>query len=728
MSDGQATETPTSESRKAKRPRTTDESRKRTARACITCRKLKDKCEGGIPCRRCIRLRRPCHIDPPPNNNSTLEEGQDTGVKNGTRQPGSPKSHGQERVHYLEEIARHFLGDVSLDTENLRSIAEKLKDRRSEPLYGSPGFSDTLEEELSMDHETFAVNTLSNNTAHYSGDFSHWNFSQKIHRRLRQQLNDGDPKHLSPLEYWRATHLQLPPAVVSSSISFLPPLPIAEFLTEIFFKYVQNNYFFVEETWLKGKLKVCYEQPSEVSASDASWVCSVLMILAIGTQFAHMEAQDSGPLAEDLSFCSEDNVGITFYHTACRLIPDVITLASLESVQACLLLAEYTLPLDTHGLAYTYLGLAIKMAIQNGMHRKYTGNGFDERTIETRNRLWWTSYSLERRISVMHGRPASLCQSETDADFPRNTFPNSPGRPSNFQNMAASIQLHVRLGDIATTIKLLRKCPKRLKDEYFGRMLQIRERLFEWWITLPDKIDCRDLNPEGPLFRHNCHLTLCFLLCKIYMGRPFLFCNVRPDEPGTVPSRVAPQSLLVKDCVESALEIVNLLQFIQDHCGLCRASYTEFSSCRVALLVIIAQSINKRTKQLRDASTQGMKLIKLMTGGMSTYAELSLIESLQAAMNYLDSQAQPGAGAETERAESGYDRFKSWARFWKQPSSGLETTFSPQSTSPTLPDGDGLALRDPNAPFTHSPQTAGVYPDAFQFALSQDPDFIPFSN
>jgi hypothetical protein len=56
------------------------------------------------------------------------------------------------------------------------------------------------------------------------------------------------------------------------------------------------------------------------------------------------------------------------------------------------------MPLDTHGLAYTYLGLAIKMAIQNGMHRKYKGVELDAWTVETRNRLWWTAFTVERYV------------------------------------------------------------------------------------------------------------------------------------------------------------------------------------------------------------------------------------------------------------------------------------------------------------------------------------------
>ncbi len=127
------------------------------------------------------------------------------------------------------------------------------------------------------------------------------------------------------------------------------------------------------------------------------------MVFAIGSQFAHMEA---GPHENSASFndlegdnmYGEEEVGVAIYHMASKLIPDVITIASLESVQACLLLAHYGLPLDAHGISYTYLGLAMKLAVQNGMHRKYTGQDIDPVTVETRNRVWWTLYTTEKYI------------------------------------------------------------------------------------------------------------------------------------------------------------------------------------------------------------------------------------------------------------------------------------------------------------------------------------------
>jgi hypothetical protein len=81
-----------------------------------------------------------------------------------------------------------------------------------------------------------------------------------------------------------------------------------------------------------------------------------------------------------------------------KLLSEVIHAGSLLSVQVLLLLGLYSLPIDASGLSYIYLNLAIKVAIQNGMHRKVSRNVLDPRTKEIRRRIWWTVYCMERFV------------------------------------------------------------------------------------------------------------------------------------------------------------------------------------------------------------------------------------------------------------------------------------------------------------------------------------------
>lgn len=203
-------------------------------------------------------------------------------------------------------------------------------------------------------------------------------------------------------------------------------------------------------------MSIAYENPSLLSSKDTGTVCSLLIVLAIGTQYAYLDSESSREMSHAKSLgiekspFSEDDVGRMFFQKASKLIPDLITVASLESVQACLLIGLYTLPLDTSGLSYIYLNLAVKLGIQNGMHRKCVGDGFPAVTVELRNRVWWTAFAVERRVCIFHGRPISILLSDIDAEEPVDLPEMRPTTgPSNITNMLASIKLTRFLEDLA---------------------------------------------------------------------------------------------------------------------------------------------------------------------------------------------------------------------------------------------------------------------------------------
>ncbi|KAJ5595009.1 uncharacterized protein N7459_001217 [Penicillium hispanicum] len=668
-----------------KRARVAEENRKRAVRACDGCRRVKEKCEGGVPCRRCLRYRRQCnftHIDP-------NEKGRASSVSLLER-AASINRHEiaeAERVQYMERILSFYVPNITFDIQSLRKAAEDLQSKRrdSESDAGSTRMDANELEDLAIDEEDFTIKALPGNTTQYSGEFSYLNFSMKIRQKIDEWMKTAAPDATTEVEpfeeRWRATQLQSGSSLVSASITCLPPRYVAEFLVQIFFKYAQTNNFYVEEDWLCEKLNICYTNPSSLSSDDAGAVCSILMVLAVGTQFAHMESPTpvnclplDSAANQDHHF-SEDEVGLTFYQFASKLLPDIIATASVRSVQACLLIGTYLLPLDTSGLCYTYFGLALKLAIQNGMHRRYHGEGLSPRMVEARNRVFWTAYTIEKRISILHGRPASLSDADVDAPLPVD-FPGlmPATQPSNHTNMIALITLTLKLGEVSNEISFLRTCRKGQQQDCLERLLNIRKQLIEWWSTLPEETNCRDLHPSGPLFRSNVHLKLDYCLTRIFIGRPFLFSNIKGlQTPSQTSALKGPSGLsknrvsLVTDCVEAALEIIDLCRLLRDEAGLARASFTEFSSCRAALLVILAQGLTKRTERLGAALEQGISLIKIMSMGVgSARSAVSVIEALERAIRRLEvwsesHQSQSNGGS----AESAYDRFKNWEMLWK---------------------------------------------------------------
>lgn len=171
------------------------------------------------------------------------------------------------------------------------------------------------------------------------------------------------------------------------------------------------------------------------------------------------------------------------------------------------------------------------------------------------------------------------------------------------------------------------------------------------------------------------------------------------------------RNILVTDCVEAALEIVDLCRLLRDETGLARASFTEFSSCRAALLVILAQSLTKRTERLREALDKGMGLIKIMSMGVgSARSAVSVIEALERAIRRLEEWSSAQGGANNPGiVESAYDRFKNWEMLWKSgplsPSSVFASSTSNNNATP-LP----VTPMMPN--ISPDPMNSGTSPDS----------------
>ncbi|KAK5710838.1 hypothetical protein LTR15_012815 [Elasticomyces elasticus] len=89
-----------------------------------------------------------------------------------------------------------------------------------------------------------------------------------------------------------------------------------------------------------------------------------------------------------------------------------------RSVVTLLLLAVYSLRAEGGPGAWAYIGLAMRIAIDLGLHRQTsTMNrlGFD---VEMRKRLFWSCYTMDRQISIPLGRPFSISDNDIDVAIP----------------------------------------------------------------------------------------------------------------------------------------------------------------------------------------------------------------------------------------------------------------------------------------------------------------------
>ncbi|KAE8137784.1 fungal-specific transcription factor domain-containing protein [Aspergillus pseudotamarii] len=661
--------------------------KKRAARACDECRRLKEKCEGGIPCSRCSHSHRSCEFK---NRASRVREFRAYIPRTRSPAVGADIRELAERSRYMECILKHTVQGISLDTDNLSQMANALASdqERHRELPVEHGDVDGL----SIDDEACTIDPVEDTTTHYSGEFSYWNFSMRIKHQIEHQTRHSVAQQTPNsdqrvFEYWRAQQLRSGQSHLSAAVSSCPPRQIARFLANIFFKYAETHYFFVRKRWFLDNLDVLYHDPSSFGKKGAAVISILLTIFAIGTQYAYLDSP-SRDTAKDGDF-SEDDIGATFYQSAVRLLPEIIESSCLESVQACLLFGFYSLPIDASGLGYVYINLAVRLAMQNGMHRKCTSDAFNPDMIETRNRVWWTAYSLERKISIFHGRPLSVLRSDVDTDVPEYREGMHAEDPLwNVARAVTSIQLIHFLEDFFHELSLLRHCEKKTIPNILARLRDKKCAMTDWWNSIPEDVLGYSSQPQN-LNRAAMHLRLEYCLVNMFIGRPFLlrdqasqsprsspagpeFTNAAHDNSeGSSPRQTSSTQGLVICCIQAATEVIRLCQILRDHgSGLARASYIEYSSCRASLLVLIAYSIQNRSGEYHKTLQDGLDMIREMAAsGDSARSEVALIEALEQALARLHSETedtQPNDGpSETISAMSDYDAFKQWGSSWR---------------------------------------------------------------
>jgi hypothetical protein len=103
---------------------------------------------------------------------------------------------------------------------------------------------------------------------------------------------------------------------------------------------------------------------------------------------------------------------------ALKLLDELLQFHDTRSVQALMLLAIYCLQAPQGPGAWTYVGLAIRIAIDLGLHRRTAAMNAQSLENELRKRLFWSCYNLDRQVSIPLGRPFAIADSDIDVPLP----------------------------------------------------------------------------------------------------------------------------------------------------------------------------------------------------------------------------------------------------------------------------------------------------------------------
>ncbi len=178
----------------------------------------------------------------------------------------------------------------------------------------------------------------------------------------------------------------------------LPPRQEAQSLINVFFTFVESNWYYFDQQWLQDILSRIYREDLPVCEQhESSIICLIFLVFALGSSFQHLITPTS-PLQS--SKFTHEVPGRSYYLQARRLIPAAISDNSIESIVCCLLTALYVLPTEEISQHYTYIGLALNLAVGLSLHRKDANSETSPHKFEVQNRLFWTVYCIERYVDT----------------------------------------------------------------------------------------------------------------------------------------------------------------------------------------------------------------------------------------------------------------------------------------------------------------------------------------
>lgn len=380
--------------------------RKRATNACLRCRLKKQRCDGiSQPCANCAKASSECTFPDDAMGEKFLRQ---------------HIAHLEVRVTELSAALSEIDPDhAALKAKETERSELDLVDgfgflcltSGAEPLYvgGSSGaswgriFSSALRNQTGEAH--FLTGSLiPPKTSHRSSSPS-----EAFGRKLSATKESPDFSDIESSGFESKIPMEL-----KTGFSF-PPLPqdqtVADEIFAIVHTTIQPRHCFMNfvalKKWYNDREKYCTPRKPLLAEATRTAAFFLWLTHALGLRLWEMRGKIFPGLPSH-----------EYYFQAALQYYDHVS-ANTTTIQALLFLAMYSFR-SANGLSAWHLaGLAMRTALELGLHRKTTkALELDPFNEEMRKRIWWSVYALERTIAFQLGRPISIQEDEIDNELP----------------------------------------------------------------------------------------------------------------------------------------------------------------------------------------------------------------------------------------------------------------------------------------------------------------------
>ncbi|OSX59228.1 hypothetical protein POSPLADRAFT_1048569 [Postia placenta MAD-698-R-SB12] len=302
---------------------------------------------------------------------------------------------------------------------------------------------------------------------------------------------------------------------------------------------------------------------AELARRQTAFIALVCAVFAVASRFVN------DPRLSNRDNLDDAGMGMIYYERA--LILHYISHAStqIEHVQCLLLMSSFLCSVNCLPQAWLLAGQAVRTAQDIGLHRSPRRLLITPAEKETRRKVWWGVYTLDRMLALALGRPLATEDADCDVELPVEVDDESLAEyfsgahlsqhtPMLMKGFIELILLYKIAGQVLRQVYALDKCRDNLEPEKRAELQRsvdtLDKALTKWCDDLPAVFKSRPSTDK--------QVSMAAVLCSHYyfvlttLHRNFL--PVKFDQPVT-PRSTAKAVHTARACIRLAPSIKDVV-------------------------------------------------------------------------------------------------------------------------------------------------------------------------
>ncbi|KAL5330315.1 hypothetical protein ACEPPN_003842 [Leptodophora sp. 'Broadleaf-Isolate-01'] len=513
----------------------------RISRGCDECKAKHTKCNGQLPCEKCVKYSRICKYEAP--------------YTRGKKPPIVSAVSSYDPSNGLSETERATPGS------NLSSSRESMRREQAwaphRPIFGA-----VIGEHESNDTRPHKIPRMAEEdpTSQYDRPHIRGNHEQlngeTIFQRTQNNLNHRATYHQNPIFSFGDP----PMPDLDTSFFALPTYRLAQSMITQYFNFGAALHRFLHHKTVEEWMGTLLDSPRSMSCRtvDHSKNAVVLMVFALACESSSTKSDEADG---DMSF--------HYFQVAEAQLKKETGQVQLPTIQARLLQCIYLCSRSRIHHCWSIFTVTVGLIFAMGLQRqnRLSENG-DMIEVECQKRAFWFAYTMDKHLSSTLGRPTMIRHEDVDQDLPRivededlsktGLVTMSDGVQSSMKATVFSINLAQIFDEILHELYSIRKPSVHNKLQ---SAKNLKGKLQMWRADINGFFELDPATLEPLFAAQYTGLQLAYAHTRVLLHRPFLLQDMNCDAFRSSNGYKLRQECdsNTTECVKAAMDIIKLI-------------------------------------------------------------------------------------------------------------------------------------------------------------------------